>query len=311
MDRTNDIPARVRPNDAPGNTVDVGAKPVEGNGSHDIRSSTPFIRTMSEVLDPMGNNASETAGLREALAERCVPSRWSPDPTTMVPFDEQSGGTGREEFRALRARLNLVRDRQRLQKLLITSAVPAEGKTFVAANLAQAISWQQERHVLLVDADLRASHLHVSLGAPSCPGLSDYLNGSTDEYAIVKRGSQPNFFFIPGGRPVTNPTELLENGRFKVLLQRMASAFDWIIVDAPPAVPIPDAKVIGELCEGVLIVVRAGKTPFDLVQRAYSEFRGKPFLGVVLNRVDARLTYGYHYYYGKNAGASSSNRKER
>jgi receptor protein-tyrosine kinase len=194
---------------------------------------------------------------------------------------------------------------------LITSALPEEGKTFTAANLAQAVSWQPERHILLVDADLRSSRLHLALGAPSAPGLSDYLSGKADELSIVKRGSQPNFFFIPGGTQVSNPTELLENGRLKVLLQRMASAFDWIILDAPPVIPIPDAKVIGEYCDGVLVIVRADHTPFDLAQRAYSEFRGKSFLGVVLNRVDVRLTYGYHYYYSRKAAEPSGNGKKR
>ncbi|MGD0695543.1 MAG: CpsD/CapB family tyrosine-protein kinase [Terriglobia bacterium] len=312
MDRIN-APTKARGDETSNKAVDTRANTTESNERTVIRSSEPSSIAVGGVPPAVVSDteAAEGTGLRQALMERCVQSRWSPDPRSMIRFDGQPSGPGREEFRALRARLNLVRERQRLQKLLITSALPEEGKTFVAANLAQAVFWQQERQILLVDGDLRASHLHLALGAPLAPGLSDYLSGNADEFAIIKRGSQPNFFFIPSGRTVSNPTELLENGKLRVLLQRVASAFDWIIIDAPPVVLVPDAKVIAELCDGVLVVIRAGETPFDLAQKAYSEFRGKSFLGVVLNRVDARLTYGYHYYYERKARTAGSNGKKR
>jgi protein-tyrosine kinase len=313
MDRINDTPPKAPGNDLGIKALDTHVGAAESKGQRVIRPSDPSSIPVGDDLLIVDSDTEtpDAAVMRETLTKRCIQSRWSPDPSMMVQFDGQPSGPGREEFRALRARLNLVRERQRLQKLLITSALPDEGKTFIAANLAQAVFWQHERNILLMDGDLRSSRLHLALGAPPAPGLSDYLNGSADEFAIMKRGSQPNFFFIPGGRPVSNPSELLENGKLKVLLQRMALAFDWIIIDAPPVVPIPDAKVIAELCDGVLVVLRAGKTPFDLAQRAYSEFRGKPFLGVVLNRVDARMTYGYNYYYERKAKTSGSNGKKR
>ena len=311
MERPIEVPTGIQVARLEDSSLD--SNPVAGSGPPETSAIAPPKTPMNNAANTvhMADDSSDSVSLRDELIARCLPSRWSPNPASMVRFDGDADGSGREEFRGLRARLNLVRERQHLQRLLITSAVPAEGKTFIAANLAQAVSWQEERHVLLIDGDLRSSHLHLALGAPSAPGLSDYLNGSADEFAVIKRGTRPNFFFIPGGRPVSNPTELLENGRMKGLMERMASAFDWIIVDAPPVVPIPDAKVIGEMCDGVLIVVRAAHTPFDLAQRAYSEFRGKSFLGVVLNQVEARLTYGYHYYYAKKAGMPSNNGKNR
>jgi capsular exopolysaccharide synthesis family protein len=232
-------------------------------------------------------------------------------PFALIPLIESTKNgqhDGREEFRTLRSSLSLVRDRQQLQKLLVTSALPGEGKTLVAASLAQAILWQHQRRVLLVDADLRSSRLHRALGAPAAPGLSDYLSGDADESAIIWQGPVDNLCFISGGKPTVNASELLGNGRLKVLLERMASTFDWIIVDSPPVIPISDAKLIAELCDGVLIVVRAGATPFDLAQRAYSQFQDKRFLGIVLNRVDPRTTYGYHYYRYDGNGVNPTRR---
>jgi polysaccharide chain length determinant protein (PEP-CTERM system associated) len=219
-------------------------------------------------------------------------------PFALIPLVASENGQqpGIEEFRTLRSALNLVRERQPLQKLLITSPVPRDGKTFVSAYLAHAILQQHEQRVLLIDADLRWSRLHQTIGAPAVPGLSDYLSGDADESSIMWRGPVENFRFIPGGTPKMNASELLGNGRLKLLLESVASDFDWIIVDSPPIIPISDAKLIAQLCDGVLVVVRAGATPFDLARRAYSQFLDKRFLGVVLNDVDLRSTYGYDYY---------------
>jgi capsular exopolysaccharide synthesis family protein len=214
----------------------------------------------------------------------------------MLALDSRESVAGAEEFRTLRSHLYLIRDRQPLQKLLVTSPLPLEGKTFTALNLAQVIVRQQERRVLLIDADLRRSRLHVSLGAPAFPGLSDYLSGVADEFDVVQRGPLDNLFFIPGGTPSPNPSELIANGRLRLLLQRVGPAFDWIVVDSPPMLPVSDAKLLAELCDGVLVLIRAGATPYDLAQKACQELPEKRLLGVVLNRVAAAGRYNSYYY---------------
>ncbi len=240
-------------------------------------------------------NGGGVAGPLRAFAEQCPQTEWAPDPGTVLFYGEGFRTPGSEEFRTLRSRLDLIRDRQPLQTLLITSPMPGEGKTFVAANLAQVIVWQRERHVLLIDGDLRSSKLHQALGVSPVPGLSDYLAGNVNEFAIVRRGPLENFFFIPSGTAAPNATELLGNGCLRTLLKRLAIAFDWILIDSPPVIPVADARLIAESSDGVLLVVRAGQTQSDLAQLAYREFRGKPFVGVVLNRVDTGSRYGYEY----------------
>jgi capsular exopolysaccharide synthesis family protein len=164
-------------------------------------------------------------------------------------------------------------------------------------NLAQVIARQRERRVLLIDGDLRASRMHQWFGAPSAPGLSDYLAGEVDEFAAIQRGQLDNLFFIPGGRSVPNPSELIGNGRLRLLVQRLAAAFDWIILDSPPVIPVADAKLLADSCDGVLMVIRAGSTPFDLAQKACQEFRDRRLIGVVLNRVKPGHTYSSFYYH--------------
>jgi protein-tyrosine kinase len=289
--------------------LDLGEESRRAIQTHFIAPPAPSSDgTIDVPMTRISNGrVPDAMALRKALMERCIAGDWTPDASVLVGSEEKATRPGREEFRALRSHLNLIRERQNLRRILITSALPEEGKSFVAANLAQAASWQNERWVLLVDADLRSSNLHLALGAPRAPGLSDYLNGDADEFGIIKRGSQPNFFLIPGGTQVSNPSEILENGTIKVLLGRIAPAFDWIFIDTPPVVPIPDAKVIAELCDGVLVVVSSGNTPFDLAQKAYSEFPRSPFVGVVLNRVDPRVTYGYRYNYEGKVRATGDN----
>jgi Mrp family chromosome partitioning ATPase len=103
-------------------------------------------------------------------------------------------------------------------------------------------------------------------------------------------------FFIPAGKPVSNGSELIGNGRLRVLLDRLAPAFDWIILDSPPIVPVSDAKLLADLCDGVLVVIRSGSTPFDLAQKACREFPKKQLLGVVLNGVAPGQAYTSYFY---------------
>lgn len=201
-----------------------------------------------------------------------------------------------ERFRTLRSRLFQISGTRPLRCLLLTSSVPGEGKTFVASNLAQSIIRQADRKVLLIDADLRVSRLHHTLGAQNEPGLSDYLKGDADLTKVLQVGKDGALSFIPGGTRVSDPSELLQGEKMKALLERMARVFDWVILDSPPAIAVHDASILADLCDGVLFVVRAGATDFSIAQKAAAEFQGEKLLGVVLNRVDKSETYGEYYY---------------
>ena len=239
----------------------------------------------------------------DELLKRCAKPVWNLDPDTMIFCNEQSWSAWAEQFRSLRSRLYQRRQTAPLRTLLITSTMPGEGKTFITANLGQAIARQHNRRALLMDVDLRASRLHVPLGAPSSPGLADFLCGEVDEYSIIQANTQNNLFFIPAGRRVSNPAELLSSMQLRALLDRLAPLFDWVILDAPPVLPVSDAGVLAGLCDGVLLVVRAGSTAFDQAQMACQELSGKNLLGVALNHVEESVAakYGAYSYYEGNA----------
>ncbi|HUK31774.1 MAG TPA: CpsD/CapB family tyrosine-protein kinase [Candidatus Acidoferrum sp.] len=234
----------------------------------------------------------------DVLLARCPQMRWNPDPSALVFINTDENSEGKEVFRTLRTRLYQVRAVQPLKTVIITSALPGEGKTFVTSNLAQSLIRQRERRVLLIDADLRVPNLHTPLGAPISPGLSDYLLGEVDEIGVLQRGRDENLFLISGGKTVPNPNELLANGRLERLLERLGPAFDWILMDSPPTIPVSDTSILAKMCDGLLMVVRAGSTPFDLAQKACQEFNDRPLLGAVLNRADKRAGYGGYYYQG-------------
>jgi protein-tyrosine kinase len=231
----------------------------------------------------------------EQLLKHCAHPKWRLDPSKSVFGGTGAKRTEAEPFRTLRSRLSQIADTRTLKRILITSSVPAEGKTFVAANLAQAIVCQPNRRVLLIDADLRASQLHVALGAPSNPGLSDYLRGEVDEDAIIQCGPNENLCFIPGGNQASNPSELLPGDRMKHLLDMVTPMFDFVILDSPPATPVHDPSLLADLCDGVLFVVKAGATDFELAEKAVAEFSAKNLLGVVLNAAERDAAYGQYY----------------
>lgn len=229
----------------------------------------------------------------EDLQTRCI-QRWQPDPSANV-FNAGLTPRAAEQFRTLRSRLYQLRASQQLKTVLITSAISGEGKTFLATNLGHAIARQPERRIIIIDADLRRSQMHVFLGAPKSPGLTDYLRGDVGEMGVIQYSPENNLCFIAGGSEVPNPSELLSNGRLAMLRQRLAPLFEWIIVDSPPSVPVADASVLAEHCDGLVFVVRARMTPAAVLQKGLQEFQGRKIVGVVMNAVEEEaLAYGYY-----------------
>ena len=233
----------------------------------------------------------------DTLLARCPQLDWKPQPSALLFINGDDAARGTEEFRTLRSRLYHMREKMTLKTLLVTSALPKEGKSFTSTNLAQVMVRQHGRRALLIDADLRGPRLHLMLGTTAGPGLSDYLLGKNDELSIMQRGPIENLFFIPSGSGIEDPAELVGNGRLKMLLQRLEPLFDWIIIDSPPAVPVSDASVLAKACDGVLMVVRSNVTPSDVARRARQEFPDQALVGVVLNGTSGDAAPYQQYYY--------------
>ncbi len=282
-------------------TADMAALPQEPMTAAEAwATKVPEVPT--ESIPPTATGFPGDYLRFDDLRARCAHPTWHLDPNVNVFFNPNLSVHGAEQFRTLRSRLYQLRGSQSLRTLLVTSSIPGEGKTFVTANLAQAIVRQPDRRALIIDADLRCARLHLPLGAPTSPGLTDYLRGEADEMAVIQHGQEGNLCFIAGGNEVTDPSELLSNGRLRKLLDRVAPVFDWVILDSPPCVPVADASILADLCDGVLLVVRAGSTPSEVAQRARQELNGKNVVGVVLNAVDEAGMYGSAYYQGYGYG---------
>jgi len=258
-------------------------------------------RTGDEVLtastEGVGQAATQSCIRFEQLLERCAHPKWDLDPRMSVFGGTDNKKIGAEPFRTLRSRLFQIGGTRTLKRILVTSSVPAEGKTFVTANLARSVTRQPGRRVLAIDADLRASRLHLAFGAPSTPGLTEYLRGEVAECAIIQSGPDRNLCFIPGGAQASNPSELLLSERMKRLLDHVTPMFDFVILDSPPATVVHDPSLLADLCDGVLFVVKAGLTSFEVAEKAVAEFQGKNLLGVVLNAVERTAAYGQSYYH--------------
>ncbi len=241
--------------------------------------------------------------------ERIARFPWAPIPQRLPSLMER--GLAVEQFRSLRSRLFELRDIRPLKSILVTSGMPQEGKSFVAANLAISLARHKSSKVLLIDGDMRRYTLHEVLGTTSDPGLADYLAGRAEMMEIMQRaeiteekerpGGLPNLTFIPGGNGGDKAADLSGNPRFAELIKTASRYFDWIVVDSSPVIPVSDAVNLARSCDGVLLVARNGITKFTVAQRAQSEMKASNILGFVLNAADnspsANSYYGYDASY--------------
>ena len=262
----------------------AAVQPAPAAGAPAARSIAAAVTAVAPQAVPVA--APRVAAPAPALLESCRRLRWQGDASKLFFLSTRHNTFATEQLRTLRTRLYQVRERRPLKTVLVTSAMPAEGKTFVCANLAYALARQSGHRILLMDCDLRSAGLHTLLGAPGEPGLTAYLRGKSTAEQILQRGPQDNLFLIPGGHAAANPAEFLAGGKLKGLLEELAPLFDWILLDTPAAAPAEDALRIAAWCDGVLLVVEGGKTPYDMAQRVAAELPAKRLLGVVLNRTN-------------------------
>lgn len=199
-----------------------------------------------------------------------------------------------EQFRTLRARLDSLAAQRPIHSLAVTSALQGEGKTTAAVNLALVNSMNLERRVLLVDCDLRSPKIHRSLGLRPEAGLAEVLQGEASLDKAVMRVEGTSLDVLPVRMQPTNPSELLASARMRSLIEELAARYDLVILDTPSTLALPDAKIVSELTDGLIMVVRADSTPQPEVEAALDVLDRRRVLGLVLNgaQVDEAY-YGY------------------
>ena len=201
-------------------------------------------------------------------------------------------------MRNLRSVLTRGKAARPAKVILITSAVPGEGKTTLSMNLAASFV-QQGRTVLLLEADMRRPTIRENMGLPGRTGLSRMLAGESSENAIFAHPQMPGLYLLPEGSIPAFPSELLESDRMRDLLTGLRQEFDVIVIDAPPVLPVADARVLSEMADVTVQVVRLGVTTKTALRRAHellTAYSKRP-VGIVLNGV-VEGSSAYHDYYG-------------
>jgi protein-tyrosine kinase len=196
-----------------------------------------------------------------------------------------------EQYRSLYYRLDHLRAMRPLKVVAFTSAVPGEGKTLTAVNLAlTAARASPERRILLVDADLRRSQVARYLGIRGKPGLAELLAGECEVKDVVRRFQSTQLGVIPAGGVPEEPTQMLASARMRQLLQAVRDGFDEVYLDLPPTLPFADATILGHQADGVVMVIRASLTPARMVNQAVEQLGGVPLVGCVLNGAEGTAT---------------------
>ena len=201
-----------------------------------------------------------------------------------------------EQYRRLAATLHHAQTERGVKVIMVSSAVPGEGKTLTAANLALTLSESYGRQVLLIDADLRRPAIHNVFQLPNILGLSDGLKATVEQKLSVVQVSD-RLAVLPAGRPDPDPMSGLTSDRMRRLVEEAATMFDWVIIDTPPVGLLSDANLLGGMVDGALLVIASGVTRFQLIQRAVKALGHDRIIGVVLNRVDQSFAAPHNTYY--------------
>jgi len=199
-----------------------------------------------------------------------------------------------EQFRTLRARLDALATERPLRTIALTSALPDEGKSTAAVNLALVSAMSVGRRVILVDCDLRRPRIHGSLGLRPEYGIAEVLNEQVPLASAICKVDGCSLEVLPVRGTPSNPSELLASSRMRALLEELAQSYDEVLLDTPPTLSLPDAKTLSEIVDGVLLVVRADETPAEDVEAALDVLDRRRLLGIVLNGAESDAhRYGY------------------
>jgi capsular exopolysaccharide synthesis family protein len=220
------------------------------------------------------------------LAEKLV---LSPDPDSASV----------EQYRRLAGRLHLAQAEHGIKVVMIASALPGEGKTLTATNLALTLSESYQRDVLLIDGDLRRPSMHELFRLPNVSGLNDGLRSEADRKVPLVHWSD-RLTLITAGRPDPDPMKVLVSDKMKRVITEAAAKFDWVIIDTPPVGLLTDARLLSAMVDTAVLVVQAGRTPYADIERAVQALGRERIFGVVLNRTSAAANpqyAGYEYRY--------------
>jgi protein-tyrosine kinase len=276
----------VPPADAPNDSAELWRAPVEAaqvpGREGEVPTPTPAAKTIATTAPHLNRLRMGDADRRKLIIGESVDS-------AMV-----------EQYRHLAAVMHHAQKASGVRSVMVTSALPAEGKTLTATNLALTLSESYQRRVLLIDADLRRPRMREMFALPGADGLTDSLATPRDGKLPVHQVT-PTLWVLTSGSVVPDPMSLLVSPAMKELIDDAKDSFDWVVVDTPPIAILPDANLLAGMIDTTLLVVSAESTPYPMVQRAVQAVGPNRILGVVLNRAEKTgLPENYSYYGAKS-----------
>lgn len=272
--------------------------------SFDVRGHVPQEPAVAVVEAPRGDSGAENflTGSPVLRAEergegpmQCETLSISASPDShLVCLPDMESPAG-EAFHLLGVRLRHMRRQRPLKKILITSTIPQEGKSMVAANLACTIALRTQQKVVLIEGDVRRPTQSKIFGLPQKPGICEWLSGERSLVRSMYRLQGPGIWILPAGMASGNSLELLQSGRATPLMEQLTAWFDWLVIDSPPILPLADTSVWTNLADGILLVTRQGTTQKRQLERGLEAIGAQKLIGAILNSAKSVTNSDYYY----------------
>jgi capsular exopolysaccharide synthesis family protein len=274
----------------------VNAEQDMSPGLEAVQPGAVAIKSLAEDSSLPIDNGANMLGQFESL-------QVSPVAGSRLVCLTDSDNPAVEGIRLLGVRLKHLRRNRVLRRVLITSTIPQEGKSMIAANLACVLSQRTGHKVLLVEGDIRRPTFSQMFGIGTNPGLCEYLAGERPLAKSIYYLETPGLWIMPAGTGSSNTQEPLQSPKLSVLMDELTTCFEWIIIDSPPVLPLADTTVWMRLADGILLVTRRGTTKKRLLQRGLEAIEPQKLVGAVLN--GSTNSGDSSYYYSRASAASS------
>ncbi|MGA8727714.1 MAG: CpsD/CapB family tyrosine-protein kinase [Terracidiphilus sp.] len=227
------------------------------------------------------------------------PLQISPPQQSRLVCLPDSDNPAAEAFHLLGVRLRHLRRERPLKKVLITSSIPQEGKSMVAANLACTLALRTRQRTLLLEGDVRRPTQSKVFGFGRNPGICEWLLGQRSLRSSIYHIESAGLWILPAGIASSDSLELLQSGKLSAMMDQLASWFDWIVIDSPPILPLADTSVWTNLADGILLVTRQGTTEKRRLQKGLEALDSNKLIGAVLNS-STNMSHNDYYYRPSN-----------
>lgn len=263
-----------------------------------VQSSAAVEDAFSAIPEAMVQTPTPTVLVQndeDAAAPRFHRVETWPNLSSRLVYFTEPEGMASEKFRFLSVRLRQMQQNRTLKKVLITSSIPQEGKSTVAANLACTLAGREHQRTLLLDGDLRRPTIANVFGLGKVPGISEWLQGEAGPTSCIHQIEDTRLCVLPAGAPPRQALELMQSGKLSSIMKKLSDWFDWIVIDSPPVLPLADTSIWLRMADGVLLVARQGVTQRTLLKRALDGLQSSKVLGTVLNGATKTVPSDYYY----------------